>query len=75
MILVTPGSARHVPYQNPAKILASLRRRRKAVEETIKYLELLKGILGATATLADATDWLQVEENARQLREEGHENE
>ena len=44
------------------------------MEETLKYLRLLQTILGTGATLGEAVSWLEVEENARQLREEGHEN-
>jgi hypothetical protein len=44
------------------------------VEKTLETLNTLIGIIGATATLQDAVDWLQVEENAEKLLAEGHEN-
>lgn len=44
------------------------------MEKTIETINALIGIIGATATLQDAVDWLAVEENAEKLRKEGHEN-
>lgn len=35
-----------------------------------EIIEKLKGILGEDATLAEASAWLEVEENARRLKEE-----
>lgn len=44
------------------------------MEEVLKYLKLMQGILGTAATLGDAIDWIGVEENAQRLRDEDHEN-
>lgn len=44
------------------------------MEKTIETLNAIIGIIGATATLQDAVNWLQVEENAERLLKEGHEN-
>ncbi len=42
--------------------------------ETLDLINKLLEILG-NVTLETARDWAQVEENARRLREEGHEGE
>jgi hypothetical protein len=42
------------------------------LEEFLKNINLLIGILG-NVTLAEAKDWISVEENAARLRAEGHE--
>ena len=43
--------------------------------EWLVLLNKLIEILGRNATLDEAKSWLEVEENAKQLRNEGHENE
>jgi hypothetical protein len=41
--------------------------------ETLNLINKLIEIFGANATLAEAKSWLEVEENAQSLRDEGHE--
>lgn len=43
--------------------------------EELELLNRLIAIIGDAVTLAEAKTWLEVEENARQLRAEGHEGE
>ncbi|MEO8647763.1 MAG: hypothetical protein ABI539_01215 [Acidobacteriota bacterium] len=43
------------------------------MEELLKKINLLIALVGEAMTLGEAKTWLEVEENARQLRAEGHE--
>lgn len=43
--------------------------------EELELINRIIAILGDAVSLADVKTWLEVEENARQLRAEGHEEE
>ena len=43
--------------------------------ESLKLINVLIGLFGEAFTLGQAKTWLEVEENAQSLRDEGHEDE